>query len=348
MANTEITIGSLCAGVGLLDVGVSVALAHLGYRAQPAFMCEWEAYAATMLIRHMENEVMEPCPVWCGDLADFDGNPWRGSLDLLIAGMPCQPYSTAGRQRGNEDQRAHGDGSGPVPQAARIIAECLPSVVFFENVPAWVRGGHFRAFGEELSRLGYRIASPLFARASSVGASHRRERVFVMAHREVFRREGLWQRENRHWGAEPDGRGRPMADTSAAARWQEASRSRQAGGTVAGWPGPAMGDTGSTRPQGARRGKEHDGWARTGPADRMCDLFAPGPSDDAWRVVCEEFPHLAPAVEPGVRFVVDGCPVVVDTSRADQLRCAGNAVVPLQAAAAFVELFDEVTSNGVQ
>lgn len=318
MDNSQINIASLCTGVGLLDVGVSVALAHLGYRAQPAFMCEWEAYAAATLVRNMEQETLEPCPVWCGDLADFDGNAWRGSVDLLIAGLPCQPYSSAGRQQGNDDARAHGDGSGPVPQAARIIAECQPTVVFFENVPAWVRGGYFRAFGDELSRMGYRIARPLFARASSVGASHRRERVFVMAYR---------ANENGWFG-----------------HWQPTA---VATGKECGLAGrhEGMGNTDITRPQGAEHGTERNRRAQSGQADRVRRLFAPGPSDDAWHDIVAKHPHIVPAVEPGIRLLVDGRPVVVDESRADQLRCGGNAVVPSQVAAAFVCLFEEITTH---
>lgn len=70
-------------------------------------------------------------------------------------------------------------------------------------------------------------------------------------------------------------------------------------------------------------------------------LFPPGPSDfDGWeRVVADgSIDFRAPAVKPGVRVLVDGVALVVDQSRADQLRCAGNGVVPLQAALAFIEL----------
>lgn len=70
-------------------------------------------------------------------------------------------------------------------------------------------------------------------------------------------------------------------------------------------------------------------------------IFAPGPSDfDGWgRVVADgSFDFRAPSIKPGVRVLVDGKLLVVDQSRADQLRCAGNGVVVLQAAAAFVGL----------
>ena len=72
---------------------------------------------------------------------------------------------------------------------------------------------------------------------------------------------------------------------------------------------------------------------------RDVGAFPPGPEDfDEWIAVLPGHPHLAPALEPGFQCLVDGTPVVVDESRADQLRCCGNGVVPLQAAAALVEL----------
>jgi DNA (cytosine-5)-methyltransferase 1 len=71
--------------------------------------------------------------------------------------------------------------------------------------------------------------------------------------------------------------------------------------------------------------------------------FPPGPADhDAWRAVLEQHPHLAPAIESGVRVLADGLALVVDEGRADQLRCAGNGVVSLQAAVAFTELLRRI------
>lgn len=68
-------------------------------------------------------------------------------------------------------------------------------------------------------------------------------------------------------------------------------------------------------------------------------FFAPGPSDERWPGILAEWPHLAPAVEPGVRLLADGATACVDEHRAHQLRCGGNGVVPLQAACAIVTLF---------
>lgn len=86
--------------------------------------------------------------------------------------------------------------------------------------------------------------------------------------------------------------------------------------------------------------------APAGPGVFGCDgfelpLFPPGPGDrERWAAIIahEAGFGLAPAIEPGICLLADGMALVVDESRPDQLRCAGNGVVPLQAAAAFVQL----------
>ena len=114
---------SLCSGVGLLDEAFAAGCWHIGWRANPVALCEREAYAAACLLARMEESSMEPAPVYAGDLRDFDGRQFRGVVDAVIAGLPCQPYSCAGKQRGNVDERSHGeDGDGPIPHALRIIA----------------------------------------------------------------------------------------------------------------------------------------------------------------------------------------------------------------------------------
>ena len=173
---------SLCSGVGMLEIGVSAAIARLGFDSRVVAYCERDAYASSVLLSRMEDSSLDPAPVWCGDLRDFDARPFRGLVDVVTAGLPCQPYSVAGKQTGLSDKRSFGDGEGPIPQFLRIVSECRPALVFCENVPPWIRLGYFRPVGEKLCQLGYKIESPLFVTASSVGASHKRERVFVLAH----------------------------------------------------------------------------------------------------------------------------------------------------------------------
>lgn len=324
----------LCSGVGLLDIAVCLGAEHLGIECKPAVLCEWDAYAAATLLARMEDATLESCPIWCGDLRDFDAKPFRGVVDVLAAGLPCQPYSVAGKQEGLSDRRSYGDdGAGPIPQFLRIVFECRPTLAFLENVPPWVRDGYFQPVGEELSRMGYKIEDPLFITAESVGASHKRERVFVLAHNSVARSWRLPKTDRRNDPANIDRNGRrPLAD----------SEMRKMRGAVQGMARvrqsvpfvqprkrhKSVGNTSGARTQSLAAG--------SGPRDSIGEsgLFAPGPGAD-WGSIPE---YLWPATQSGVRVVVDGCELVVDACRADQLRCAGNAVVPLCASFAFVEL----------
>lgn len=171
MGDPVVTGMALCAGVGGLELGLQLAIP--GYRC----LChvERESYAAAILLARMEEQIMEPAPIFAGDLADFDARPFAGLVDILSAGIPCQPYSVAGRQEGHADERALW------PEFVRIVGECRPALVFLENVPAFAQW--FREPGERLCELGYEIESPLFLAAEDIGAPHKRERVFILAKR---------------------------------------------------------------------------------------------------------------------------------------------------------------------
>lgn len=308
-----IRIASFFTGTGMLDEGVRAGLKWLGYRTRSACLCEWDAYASDVLLARMADESLEPAPVFCGDLRDFDGRRWAGAVDLIAAGPPCQPFSCAGRQQGNSDSRAWGDGDGPIFHFCRIIGEMRPALVFIENVPAFVTAGHFRSVGEELSRLGYEIESPLWLAAADVGASHLRERVFVLAH---CMRSGRQQ----------ESRGAPADEGKHAGRTTN-------GNHFASGDGADMGHA-------ERDGQRISGWSASKRTHkgRKGILFAPGRNDPRWADILNRWPHLAPAVEPGFRQLVDGESLVVDASRADQLRCVGNGCVAAQAAVAIVVL----------
>ena len=84
-------------------------------------------YAAATLVARMEDKALDTAPVW-DDITNFDGRPWRGTVDILSGGYPCQPFSVAGKRQGVQDPRHLW------PHFARIIGECQPEWVFLENV----------------------------------------------------------------------------------------------------------------------------------------------------------------------------------------------------------------------
>ncbi|NHB78250.1 DNA cytosine methyltransferase [Rhodobacter sp. M37P] len=162
---------SLCSGAGKLDLGLAIAIP--GYRA--VGHVERETYAAATLVARMEDASLDQAVVW-DDVGTFDGRPWRGAVDIVTAGYPCQPFSVAGKRRGADDPRHLW------PHVARIIGEVEPPFVFLENVAHHLRLG-FPEVASGLVGMGYRLAAGLFT-AAEVGAPHRRERLFILAIRE--------------------------------------------------------------------------------------------------------------------------------------------------------------------
>lgn len=168
---------SLCAGAGGIDLGLRVAEPT----ARTVCYVEIEAFACELLATRMEDKTMDEAPIWT-DLRTFNGKPWRGKVDCITAGYPCQPFSVAGKQRGEKDPRHLW------PEVYRIIQEIQPNTCFFENVGGHLRLG-FEQVHDDLYRLGYSVKAGLFT-AAEVGAPHKRERLFILAYRKSNRSHG--------------------------------------------------------------------------------------------------------------------------------------------------------------
>ena len=160
---------SLCSGVGTLELGIRIAVPT----ARTVCYVEREAYACAILAQRMQEGNLDKAPIWT-DAATFDGTAWRGIVDCITAGYPCQPFSHAGKQLGEKDSRyIWGD-------IRRIVAEVNPEILFFENVAGHLRLG-FESVYNDLSAMDYRVKAGLFS-ADEVGAPQKRERLFIMAH----------------------------------------------------------------------------------------------------------------------------------------------------------------------
>jgi DNA (cytosine-5)-methyltransferase 1 len=163
---------SLCSGVGGIDLGLRIA--HPG--ARTVCYVEREAFCASVLAARMDDGSLDQAPVW-DDVTTFDGRPWRGAVDLVAAGFPCQPVSIAGKRLGMDDKRFIWD------DIARIIGEVEPRYVFLENVPGILTadGGAFldRVLSS-LVVLGFDCEWDVFS-AEETGAPHRRQRWFCLA-----------------------------------------------------------------------------------------------------------------------------------------------------------------------
>jgi site-specific DNA-cytosine methylase len=185
----------LAAGIGQLGESIKRGLALLGYPARVLAHIERDSAAAAALRLRMDASELDRALIG-DDLAEVDGRRLRGLISGLGAGLPCPGFSNAGLRIGNADPRAWGEDFnadrvetwGPIPHALRIVAESRPGFVFFENVPGWVRSGAYEPVWRELHGLGYTRQDAIFVAASDVRATHERERVFVLAVSEQWRR----------------------------------------------------------------------------------------------------------------------------------------------------------------
>mgnify|MGYP001577111449 CR=1 FL=1 len=299
------TVLSLCSGAGGLDLGLRLAC-----DARSVGYVERDAYAAAVLVARMADAGLEEAPIW-DDIATFDGRPWRGVVDIVAAGFPCQPVSVAGKRLAQEDDRWLW------PEIARVVRDVAPGWVFLENVRGLLSANDGAAFGEvlgDLARLGFDAEWGVFS-AAEVGAPHRRERVFILADTQRAGRKGrLLARRDDPRGRQDKGRGPTAAD----------------GGVV---DDAGMGEVPMLRrlhlfdtPRKTRSGLPVS-------RDRLVveegdrSIFPPA-ADDYFSWLTED--HPVPALERRVLGGANG-----SANRVDRLRLLGNGVVPQQAALAF-------------
>lgn len=158
----------LFAGVGGGILGSEL----LGIRTVCAV--ELEPYPSSVLLARQNDGILPPFPVW-DDVCTFDGRPWRGLVDVVSGGFPCQDISAAGKGAGIAGSR-----SGLWREMHRIINEVRPKFTFLENSPLLVGRGLARVLGD-LAEIGY-DAEWLVLGADDVGAPHVRKRIWILAH----------------------------------------------------------------------------------------------------------------------------------------------------------------------
>jgi DNA (cytosine-5)-methyltransferase 1 len=142
----------------------------LGWRTVCAV--EWEAYAASVLVARQNDKILPPFPIW-DDVQTFDGKPWRGIVDVVSGGFPCQDISAAGKGAGIDGER-----SGMWSHMARIIGEIRPRYTFIENSPMLTIRG-LESVLADLAKMGFDAEWGVLS-AADVGANHLRERIWIV------------------------------------------------------------------------------------------------------------------------------------------------------------------------
>lgn len=144
----------------------------LGWRTVCAV--EIDSYCRSVLLARQRDGILEPFPIW-DDVRTFDGNAWRGHVDVVSGGFPCQDISAAGRGAGIEGER-----SGLWVEMARIIREVRPRYAFVENSPMLTSRGLGTVLGD-LAEMGFDAEWGVLG-AHHAGLRHKRDRIWVVAH----------------------------------------------------------------------------------------------------------------------------------------------------------------------
>lgn len=195
----ELTCLEICAGAG----GQSLGLEQAGFAHVAAVEIDPDACETLRLNR----------PGWKveqGDVHHFSGAPFRG-LDLLAGGVPCPPFSIAGKQLGADDERDL------FPQALRLVEECEPAAVMLENVRG-LSGARFAGYREQvlqrLADLGY-AADWQVLNASEFGVPQLRPRFILVALRPAAYARFEWPRASKT----PPTVGETLRDLMASGGW---------------------------------------------------------------------------------------------------------------------------------
>ena len=158
------------AGGGLLGTKL-LGWEHIGY-------VEWNEYCQQVIAARIRDGYLPAAPIFT-DVREFvqsgAAEQYRGIADVVSAGFPCQPFSVAGKQAGADDER------NMWPATADVIRVARPKHLLLENVSGLVSSGYFGTVIADLAEMGF-VGRWGCLSAAAVGASHERERLWIVAH----------------------------------------------------------------------------------------------------------------------------------------------------------------------
>jgi len=311
---------SLCSGYEGIGIGLRTVLPNL---REIAFV-EIEAFNIANLVAKMEEGEIHAAPIHT-NIKTFPFADFRGCVDILSSGFPCQPFSNAGNRKASEDPRHL------FPFIAEGIRQCRPSIVFLENVEGIISAK--TADGEsvlqyvlrELEGLGYTATAGVFS-AAEVGAPHQRKRVFILglADSDSKGLEGLWECNNSQ-GRQKSNRQLGGGDQVWPSRPGEIQQE---------WEEPRVSSMGDSKgKQSASRNNREESAA-----------FSESEQIESGRRSCRSLRQSNGQAESKLGGTNDGSASGVDSiaNRLDRLRSCGNGVVPQTAAKAFTTLLSRL------
>ena len=320
----------LFSGIG----GFSLGLERTGGFRTIGF-CETDAYCTKVLQKNFPG-----IPIH-GDIKKLKGTDF-GAVDIITGGYPCQPFSVAGKQKGVEDKRHLW------PEYFRIIKESRPAWVIGENVAGHLKLG-LDSVLKDLESEGY-SARTFSISASSIGANHQRERIWIVAHSECNEHQHTLKKVNgkekevprKHWKENGSARKSVGADPIRETDNTDVENTRQSNGGIE--PSGNTESPGRGASEKAERSADANKAARSSErAEAMADTDKKGifpatasrnngkdktqsPDEHAWgcrSVSGGEILQGNWSVEPDVGRVAHGIP-----NRVDRLKALGNSLVP--------------------
>lgn len=290
MAHTQLRTFHLFAGAG------GGILADLLLEHNPIGACEIEQYPRNVLLARQRDGILPAFPIW-DDVCTLDGKPWRGSVDVLCGGFPCQDISSAGKGAGITGAR-----SGLWKEYARLIDEMRPRFVFAENSPL-LRTRGLGVVLEDLAALGYNARWGIMG-AWHVGAPHKRDRMWVLAYA---------NRPGQQQGNKALARGPSKQFDGSSLQSKNVAYTSDSG------------LQGRTQPIGPNPSRRQESHGYTSECGGLWWAYDPAETGDESSIIRE-----SAATEPLVGRLAYGVP-----DRVGKLKALGNAQVPQCAAMAF-------------
>ena len=296
----------------------------LGWRTVCAV--EWDAYARDVLVARQNDGCLEAFPIW-DDVQTFDGKPWRGAVDVVSGGFPCQDISLAGKGAGIDGER-----SGLWGEMRRIIGEVRPRFVLVENSPALTLRGGVRVTAD-LAALGYVGRNGVLG-AVHAGANHKRERIWFVANDKEQRRGARRARRS-----DPGHQGESEQPLQKLADSKCAQTDSQRRSDECGWDA-----VGRRKQASLSENRETGANGPVGCCEDVADANGAGRQEQR-RTVADGTQHEAAecggwwSTEPDVGRVAHGV-----AARVDRLRCLGNGQVPAVVRIAWRQLLSQMNS----